>query len=42
MPKAGPTHSPEDAADTRREPIKGPVQEKLTKDKVKAMKKIPA
>ena len=41
MVTAGPSNSPDVAALTKAVPINGPVQEKLTKDKVKAMKKMP-
>ena len=41
IPTAGPSKDPPEAALTSSDPIIGPVQEKLTKLKVKAMKKIP-
>ena len=41
IPTAGPSKDPPEAALTSSDPIIGPVQEKLTKLKVNAMKKIP-
>src|SRR5210317_894922 len=41
IPTAGPSKDPPEAALTSNEPMIGPVQEKLTKLKVKAMKKMP-
>ena len=40
MPMAGPTMLPVEATSTKRKPMMGPVQEKLTSDKVKAMRKM--
>ncbi len=42
IPTAGPSSEPFDPASTSNVPIIGPVQEKLTKLKVKAMKKMPS
>src|SRR5210317_2513339 len=42
IPIAGPSNDPFDPASTSRVPIIGPVHEKLTKLKVKAIKKIPS
>ena len=42
IPTAGPNRDPPEAALTKSEPMIGPVQEKLTKLKVNAMKKIPS